>query len=173
MANQKFNRRIYKNPKHFIFDFNYMLTHRPLIRKAMREQISFQFRERLMMVVTEVNGCRYCSYFHANQSLKSGISQDEIKELLAGSIPIDTPAEEYTALIYAQHWAENNGNPDSEARQKLILTYGEEKAAAIEIVLRMINMGNLSGNTFDYFLFRITGGLDCGKMNIVINRYKN
>ncbi|MEN6622841.1 MAG: carboxymuconolactone decarboxylase family protein [Smithella sp.] len=158
MAKKKFNRRVYKNPKQFFSDFRFMITHRPLIRKAMRDQISFQFRERLMMVVTEVNGCRYCSYFHASQSLKSGLSQDEIKELLAGSIPADTPAEEYTALIYAQHWAEKNGNPDPDVRNKMIKTYGEEKTEAVEIILRIISMGNLSGNTFDYFLFRITGG---------------
>jgi hypothetical protein len=26
------------------------------------------FRERLMLAVTVVNGCRYCSYFHARQA---------------------------------------------------------------------------------------------------------
>ena len=43
--------------------------------------------------------------------------------------------------------------------KKLIETYGEEKAAAIDIVLRMIRVGNLLGNTADYVLYRLTFGL--------------
>jgi hypothetical protein len=36
--------------------------------------------------------------------------------------------------------------------------YGEEKAEAIEIVLRMIRSGNLLGNLWDYWLFRLSFG---------------
>ena len=36
--------------------------------------------------------------------------------------------------------------------------YGEEKAAAIHIVLRMIRRGNLMDNTADYILYRLTFG---------------
>jgi hypothetical protein len=36
--------------------------------------------------------------------------------------------------------------------------YGEETLKAIEIVLRMIRMGNLMGNTFDYVLFKVSFG---------------
>ena len=39
-----------------------------------------------------------------------------------------------------------------------MVVYGEEKAAAIHIVLRMIRMGNLMGNTADYILYRLTFG---------------
>ncbi|MFC2009044.1 hypothetical protein ACFLUT_03220 [Chloroflexota bacterium] len=37
-------------------------------------------------------------------------------------------------------------------------TYGAEKADAIHLVLRLIRMGNLMGNTWDYFLHRISFG---------------
>lgn len=124
----------------------------------MRELIPYDFRERLMMVVTEVNGCRYCRAFHAKESLKSGISHEELKKLLDGMIPEDTPEEEYAALVYARHWAENDAQPDEKAVQQLIDEYGQEKANAIQIVLRMIRMGNLSGNLLDYILFRLSFG---------------
>jgi len=152
-----FRRRIYRSPAALVADFRYMLAHRALIRRAMRQLISPAFRERLMMVVTEVNG-RYCSYYHAREALQSGISAVELAALLAGQIPADAPAGEHVALAYAQHWAETDAHPDPEAVQKLIETYSEEKAAAIDIVLRMIRIGNLLGNTADYLLYRLSFG---------------
>lgn len=130
-----------------------------MIRRAMRELIPPPFRERLMMVVTEVNGCRYCSYFHARNALTAGVSQAELRELLDRSIPKSTPADELPALAYAQHWAESGAQPDPESVRRLVETYGPEKADAIHIVLRMIRVGNLLGNWGDYLLYRLTFGL--------------
>ena len=41
-------------------------------------------RTTLMMAVTAVNECRYCSYYHVRESLRVGLSADEISELTAG-----------------------------------------------------------------------------------------
>ena len=135
-----------------------MMSHRALIRRAMKELISFDFRERLMMVVTEVNGCRYCSTYHSRLALTSGVSDAELRELLDGSIPQDAPAEELPALRYAHNWAEKNAQPDLEAEKRLSEVYGDEKAEAIHIILRMIRAGNLLGNLADFLLYRFTFG---------------
>jgi AhpD family alkylhydroperoxidase len=136
-----------------------LLAHRALIRATMRsEYISPAFRERLMLAVTAVNNCRYCSYFHAGQALKVGLASEEMRALLCGDIPGSIPSEERVALLYAQHWAEQDGNPDSQIRQHLNDAYGSEVAAQIDTVLQMIRLGNLSGNTFDYLLYRLSFG---------------
>jgi len=83
-----------------------------------KELISPAFRERLMLAVTAVNGCRYCSYFHAKQALKSGLTPSEIGQLLSGDVTY-CPEEQAIALIYAQHWAEYDAHPDPEAVLKL------------------------------------------------------
>jgi len=154
-----FKRRTYRGPADFLEDMRFLIANRSLVKKAMRSgAISFSFRERLMMVVTEVNGCRYCSYYHSAQSIKAGLSNDELHILLAGQIPEDSPMEEIPALVYAQHWAETNARPDSEAVQHLVETYLDEKADMIHAILRMIRAGNLMGNTWDYFLNRISFG---------------
>ncbi|MCD6400867.1 MAG: carboxymuconolactone decarboxylase family protein [Anaerolineales bacterium] len=153
-----FPRRTYHNIGEVWQDFLTIFTHRSLIRKAMRELLSSSFRERLMMVVTQVNGCRYCSYYHARESLKVGVAIEELQTILKGQIPEDTPDEELPALIYAQHWAESNAHPDPVTVQKLVKTYGQEKADAIHIVLRMIRVGNLLGNTLDAILYYISFG---------------
>jgi AhpD family alkylhydroperoxidase len=156
---REFRRRIYRGPADFLDDIRFLIGNRALVKRAMRSgEISFGFRERLMMVVTEVNGCRYCSYYHSAQSIKAGLSDNELRTLLAGQIPEDSPAEEIPALVYAQHWAQTNARPDFEAVHSLIETYLDEKAALIHAILRMIRVGNLTGNTWDCFLHRISLG---------------
>ncbi len=119
--------------------------------------IDAAFRERLMLAVTAVNGCRYCSWAHAKQALVTGITGDEVKALLTGEVG-DSPAAELPALLYAQHWAESGGRPELAARTQLVETYGAEIVQAIELSLRTIQWGNLSGNTFDYILYRLSFG---------------
>ena len=154
----KFQKRTYQGLGEVWQDFRYIIKRRHIIRRAMRELLSPAFRERLMLVVTEVNGCRYCRTFNASEALKEGIADTELAELLAGQIPTDTPEEEIPAMIYARYWAESEALPAPEDDQELIDVYGEEKSAAIHIVLRMIRMGNLFGNTADYMLYRLTFG---------------
>lgn len=110
-----------------------------------------------MMAVTAVNGCRYCNYYHTRVALRMGFEPEEVKNLLAGEIDNPDP-DEVKALLYAQHWAESNGKPDSDLRDQIIDYYGHNRSAIIETILRMIRFGNLSGNTFDYLLFWISGG---------------
>ena len=121
-----------------------------------KNKINRQFSERIMLAVTQVNGCRYCSYGHTQAALKSGLDSTEIRALLSGDLS-SAPAEELIALLFAQHYAESAGRPDSEAWENLVSTYGQDKAFTILANIRMITIGNLLGNTFDAFLFRITG----------------
>ena len=119
--------------------------------------ISPDFRERLMLAVIGVYRCRYCSYFHTREALKSGVDTEEMANLLSGSVE-SCPEEEATALIYAQHWVDSNAKPELESIQRLVETYGNEKAEAINLVLRMNRIGNLFGNSFDHLLYRISFG---------------
>jgi AhpD family alkylhydroperoxidase len=152
----KFNKRVYSNPKEVFDDLWFSIINVKAVRSA-NKLIPLKFRERLMMAVTEVNGCRYCSYFHTKQAFKSGISTKEINQMFSGDFDA-CPEDELVAIIYAQHWAENKAKPNPEAVRKLMETYGVKKSEAIELVLRMIQTGNLLGNSFDYMIYRISRG---------------
>ena len=128
------------------------------IRSAMRnKQLTPSFRERLMLAVTAVNRCRYCSYAHSKAALTAGLSAEEVAEL-CGGVYDSCPQEEMPALLFAEHWAETDGYPDEDARQEVSARYGEALLQDIEVVLRMIRMGNMYGNAWDRFLYNISFG---------------
>ncbi len=151
-----FPRRYYASPRQFLADVAWMFRHRAQLRQA-RVTLSPAFRERLMLVVTAVNRCRYCSFAHTRMALAAGVTNAEIVQILDQTFS-DCPPDEAPALAYAQHWAETGAAPDPAARERLSCEYGALRAEAIEAVLRMIRAGNLLGNTFDYLLFRLSGG---------------
>lgn len=154
----KFNKRFYKSFSEFRNDLKELNKIKKIVKDyGDREKINADFRERIMLAVTRVNECRYCSYLHSNLALKSGINKEEINLLLQGEYK-NCSDEEIPAVLYAQHWADNNGNPDIEAKNKLIEVYGEKKAINIEMYLRMIRIGNLTGNTIDFFLYKLSYG---------------
>ncbi|UJG44438.1 MAG: carboxymuconolactone decarboxylase family protein [Candidatus Heimdallarchaeum endolithica] len=134
-----------------------IMQNRKIVRRAMRsEKISEAFRERIMLVVTAVNGCRYCAWGHTDWAKKAGCNEEEIKELMKFNFNISSE-EESLALMFAQHFTETEENPQKEALEQLIDFYGEEEAENILIIIRMISIGNLLGNTFDAFLSRFIG----------------
>jgi AhpD family alkylhydroperoxidase len=155
----KYYKRTYRNPREFLSDMIFLLKKSGRIRDLMRKKmLSRAFRERLMLAVISVYGCRYCNWVHTREALKSGVNQTEIVRLLQGSVD-RCPEEEAVAVLYAQHWADSDTKPDHEAISRLVNTYGLEKAETIDLVLRMIRVGNLMGNTWDAFLARVSFGV--------------
>lgn len=153
-----FSKRRYRRPSDALRDMWRIGRERQHIRALMRgEAIDDAFRERLMLAVTEVNGCRYCSYAHARAALTAGLTRADLDAISRGEFH-GAPPEQVAALLYAKHWAETDGEPDPEARRQVLETYGEARTRDIELVLRMIRIGNLLGNTADYLLYRVSRG---------------
>lgn len=125
-------------------------------RQPRDQRISRQFSERIMMAVTEVNGCRYCSYFHTQVSLRTGMRKDEIDQILAGDFD-GAPQDELAALYFAQHYADSGGKPNVDAVQCLKDVYGEDRAKEIFAYIRAIMVGNAWGNMFDALGVRFSG----------------
>ncbi|MCF8360748.1 MAG: carboxymuconolactone decarboxylase family protein [Prolixibacteraceae bacterium] len=157
MMEPAFNKRFY-TPRLFFGDIGFMLGHIPSIVGTFRDKhISKAFSEKIMNVVTAVNGCIYCSWLHARQALYSGISQEELKNVIKLQFQADASEYELTALLYAQHYAETNRNPDPEMNRRLFDHYGDKTARHIIIIIRLIFFGNLYGNTWDAVISRFKG----------------
>jgi len=155
---QKYRKRLYK-PSDMAEQIGEMIAHLKDVRVQDDERINKEFIERIMMAVTEVNGCRYCSYFHTQVALKEGIDRSEIQNILSGCFD-DAPESEISALYFAQHFADSGGQPQADAVECLEKEYGIVKAKQIQQYIRMIMIGNTWGNAFDAFRVRLKGQPD-------------
>jgi AhpD family alkylhydroperoxidase len=156
MQKSTFNRRIFTYPA-FISAMQDIIDHYDDLVLAHRsKRVDKTFAEKIMLVVSRVNGCRYCIYGHTRAALSAGVSETDLKKLMAGEID-EFPQEELAALTFAQHYADTQCQPDQEAWEGLVNYYGSDTARDILAYLRMITFGNLLGNTFDGFLYRFSG----------------
>ncbi|MDA3853021.1 MAG: carboxymuconolactone decarboxylase family protein [Bacteroidales bacterium] len=118
--------------------------------------ISKTFNERINLAITQVNGCKLCSYAHTKLALRSGIKQDEIQYLLTGGLD-QAPKEEVEALLFAQHYAESKGLPDAAIVTKLNATYSKKEVSDIMSIIYFMTLTNLQGNTIEALTLRLNG----------------
>ncbi len=114
------------------------------------------FSERLMLAVTEVNGCEVCSWAHARMALAQGMSPEEIQAMLGGDASA-VPADEARAIAFAQHYADARGRPAREAWQQLLDTYGPAPARGILGAIRVMMIANAYGIAWGAFARRLAG----------------
>ena len=113
----------------------------PYLKQAKKSgEMNEQFMERIMLAVTEVNGCAMCSYYHTKVALESGMSNDEIRNMLCGDCA-DAPDNEMQAILFAQHYADTRGNPSKETWKNIQKIYGEGGSYGVLAAIRMIVMG--------------------------------
>lgn len=126
-----------------------------LLKKSKKLRLmNKKLKERIMLAVTSVNGCNMCSYVHTKVALKSGMTSEQIKDLLVGN---DTyvPKEDAVAVAFALHFADSQESPDEEAIERIINEYGIDKAQLIFAACQMITMTNGMGIGLDNFYHRI------------------
>jgi len=153
----RFDRRIF-TAKVFFSDLGFLIGHAPSLIGALRnKELGKEFIEKTMMVVTGVNGCTYCTWFHANQAVKSGLSEQEIIDTFNLQFQAEADPHTLPALLFAQHYAETDRHPEPEMWQRVVDAYGETTAKHVMMIIRLIFFGNLIGNTFDAVLARCRG----------------
>jgi AhpD family alkylhydroperoxidase len=127
-----------------------------MFRAKKNNELSTEFIERIMLAVTEVNGCAVCSYAHTKMALEIGMSIEEIRNMLAGMID-DIPADEASAVMFARHYADSRGNPTKESWDRIVELYGISKAKGILGAIRAIMIGNTYGIPWGSFINRFRG----------------
>ncbi len=171
MSTVIFNKRIY-NPRTFTADVINIFDNMDALRRAARSgRVSRAFAEKIMMVVTSVNGCRYCSYGHSRAALAAGISETELQKLMALDLGA-FPETEVIALTFAQHYAESHCNPDPAVAADDILLRGKNcqrhhdlpahdhlRKLAWKYIRRSAQPLSWQTRTQQHFLERINGAL--------------
>ena len=119
-------------------------TYKFLKRSKQSKQISIQFFERIMLAVTEVNGCEVCSYAHTKMALEQGMDEQEIKKLLSGTTE-GVPEDELKAMMFASITPIRKENLRKNHGNVFWMRMVEEKALGILGSTRMIMIGNSYG----------------------------
>lgn len=118
--------------------------------------IDRNFRSHIMLAVTEVNGCKYCSYLHTKQALASGSSAEQLTAFSCGKLDLLDP-QQVPALLFAQHYADVSGSFDEEAYASIEKEYGVDRAQGILAAIRMISFGNANGIALTLLMDRLKG----------------
>jgi AhpD family alkylhydroperoxidase len=160
-----------RRSKHYTFRELYqafVLGHRSLstyagqvIRRRDRKLLDPQFVERLMLAVTQVNGCAVCSYAHTRIALKEGIPAEEVQAFISGD-PRFVREEEAVAIAFAQHYADTKGIVDSAVYAHVLSEYGIEKTGIIVAAIQIMMIANIVGIPISALWSRILGRAEPG-----------
>ena len=154
-----FGRKLYSVKESYWISYQGIRTMKYMFRAKKNHELSSKFIERLMLAVTEVNQCSICSYAHSKRALESGMSNEEIQKMLSGVMD-DVPPGELAAVMFAQHYADTRGHPNTKSWQRIVEIYGITKARGILGSIRMIMIGNTYGIPWSSFFNRLRGRAD-------------
>lgn len=155
----KFGRRLYSIQESYGILHQGVRTVKYMFRARKSRQLSPDFIERIMLAVTEVNGCAICSYAHTKMALEAGMSNEEIQHMLAGVMD-DVPADQVAAIMFAEHYADQRGEPSRDAWERIREIYGTAAAEGILGAIRAIMIGNAYGIPAGSFINRFGGKPD-------------
>jgi AhpD family alkylhydroperoxidase len=113
-----------------------------------------KLKERIMLAITEVNGCSMCSYVHTKIALESGMDSECISGILNGDTSL-IPVEDAVAVMFAQDFAASKERPSEASVNRIIEEYGYEKAQLILAACHMITMTNGMGTSMEYLWDRM------------------
>lgn len=150
----KFGKKLYSVRESYWIFYKGIRTMKYMFKAKRKKELNPKFIERIMLAVTEVNGCAICSYAHTKKALESGMSNVEIQKMLSGIID-DVPTCEVAAVMFAQHYADTRGNPTKESWQCIVEIYGISKAKGILGSIRSIMIGNAYGIAWSSFFNRL------------------
>jgi AhpD family alkylhydroperoxidase len=153
---QEFYKKIYSVREFYSILYDGVRTMKYMIKAKKKNELSPEFIERIMLGVTEVNGCEVCSYAHTKMALEQGMTAEEIQKLLGGYAD-KIPVEEMPAYLFAQHYADRRGCPTEESWDRIVSLYGEDKAKGILGAVRAIMVGNAHGIAISAFMSRLKG----------------
>ena len=126
-----------------------------ILKRAKRiKAFNKKFKERIMLAVTEVNGCELCSYVHTKIALSSGMTKENIAKILNNDTT-SVPEKEAVGVMFAQNYAYSHEKQDPIINERLSNEYGFETTKAIIASAEMITMTNGMGISMHLLLNRL------------------
>jgi len=123
----------------------------------LRHEVDPGFREQLMLAVSRLNGCRYCSWGHHEWAQISGVSNEELAQLEQLD-PSGFDRRKWVAISYARALVkEDFRRVQPELRRAMQHKYSLREIRQIELIANVMDVSNRTSNTFDAMLSRFKG----------------
>jgi len=115
------------------------------------------FREELMLAVAKLNECRYCTWGHHEWAHLIGIPEEELAQIEQIN-PEGFDRRKWLALSYVRAFVSAQfGSVPPELHKEMHENYSDHEIKEIELVTRIMDLGNRSANTWDAMLSRLKG----------------
>jgi AhpD family alkylhydroperoxidase len=152
-----FVKRTYTIPL-LLRSFGALVLYTPFgLASLVKPATSRSLREKVIIGVTSVNDCRWCSWLHTGIALRQGVNLDELQSLLDSGTFGTVTDREATAILFAQHFADTLRHPTPEARAALAKQFTLYQRLEIMSWIHFIFFANLCGNSADAWLARFRG----------------
>lgn len=128
-----------------------------LVKALAQPSTSPALREKVMLAVTSVNDCRYCSWVHTGLALENGVDLNELQHILDSESFGTLTEKEAIAILFGKHFADSGRQPSPEAERALQSVWSDTERAEIMAYIHAIYFANLSGNSADAWIARLRG----------------
>ena len=123
----------------------------------LKHEVDPGFREELMLAVSRLNGCRYCSWGHHEWAEISGVSNEELARLEQLE-PSGFDRRKWVAISYARALVKQDfRRVQPQLRRAVQHKYSPREIRQIELIVNVMDVGNRTSNTFDALLSRLKG----------------
>ena len=128
-----------------------------MYRVWLKEEVDPGFREELMLAVSRLNGCRFCSWGHHEWAQISGVPDEELARLEQLD-PSGFDRRKWLAISYVRALVQADfKRVQPELRRAMQHKYSPEEIRQIELIAKVMDVGNRGSNTFDAMLSRLKG----------------
>ena len=110
-----------------------------------------------MLAVSRLNDCRYCTWGHQEWAQMKGVSDQELARIEQLD-PSGFDRRKWLAITYVRALVEANfTRVQPELRRAMQHKYSAREIRDIELIARVMDIGNRGSNTFDAMLSRLRG----------------
>lgn len=122
-----------------------------------RNDLDPGFREELMLAVSRLNDCRFCTWGHQEWAQISGVSNEELAQLEQLD-PRGFDRRKWVAISYVRALVKRDfKGVQPELRRAMQHKYSPQEIRQIGLVARVMDIGNRGSNTWEAMVSRVRG----------------
>lgn len=122
-----------------------------------KHEIDAGFREELMLAVSKLNDCRYCSWGHHEWAHIAGIPEEELAHIEQMD-PTNFDRKKWLAISFVRELVTVKfGKVSKDLMKEMKANYSAREIQEIILIAKVMDISNRGANTWDAMLSRLQG----------------